>query len=30
MALERLAMITQEAAGWELPDWQRQQAEEEI
>ena len=27
MALERLAMITQEAAGWELPDWQRQQAD---
>ena len=27
MALERLAMITQDAPGWELPDWQRQQAD---
>lgn len=27
MQLERLAMITQEAPGWELPGWQRQQAD---
>ncbi|MGB1466648.1 MAG: EF-P beta-lysylation protein EpmB, partial [Alcanivorax nanhaiticus] len=27
MASRRLAMIPQESAGWELPDWQRQQAD---
>ena len=27
MPFERLAMITQEAAGWQLPDWQQQQRE---
>ena len=27
MALQRLAMITQEADGWQVPEWRRQQAD---
>lgn len=27
MAFQRLAMITQEADGWQMPDWRRQQAD---